>query len=181
MAVMGLCAMATGRDTQLTRQIGEHLVAAKLGRLGYIAAPFAGNVPTFDLLAADMHGYAIPIQVKAINGPSWQFQANAFLEIEIIEDIQHVRGEKELLNPDLICVFVLLDPNEKNDAFYIFQLRDLQAHFFRHYKGGRRPKNPSSLHCAVWPKDLEQFKDNWALIDAQFASKHGHVVRREAR
>src|SRR5204863_7315575 len=121
--------MATGRNIQLTRQIGEHLVAAKLGRLGYIAAPFAGNVPTFDLLAADMHGYAISIQVKAINGPSWQFQATAFLEIEIIEDTQHVRGEKELLNPDLICVFVFLDPDEDNDAFYIFQLRDLQAHF----------------------------------------------------
>ena len=165
--------MATGRETQLTRQIGEHLVAAKLGRRGYIAAPFAGNIPTFDLLAADMHGYAVPIQVKAINGPSWQFQASTFLEIEIIEDTQHVKGQKELLNPDLICVFVLLDPAGIDDAFYVFQLRDLQAHFFKHYKGSRRPKNPNSMHCAIWPKDLEQFKENWALVDAQFANKPG--------
>ena len=35
--------MATGRDMQITRQIGEHLVVAELGRRGYVAAPFAGN------------------------------------------------------------------------------------------------------------------------------------------
>jgi hypothetical protein len=39
--------MATGRSTQLTGQIGEHLVAAGLGRMGFVAAPFAGNVPHF--------------------------------------------------------------------------------------------------------------------------------------
>jgi len=44
--------MQSGLSNQLTRQIGEHLVAAKLGRMGYVAAPFAGNVPLFDLLAA---------------------------------------------------------------------------------------------------------------------------------
>jgi hypothetical protein len=63
--------MASGRGMQLTRQIGEHLVAAELGRQGYIAAPFAGNVPLYDLLAADTRGFSIPIQVKAINGGSW--------------------------------------------------------------------------------------------------------------
>jgi hypothetical protein len=34
----------TGREMQLTRQIGEHLVAAELGRRGYVATPFAGNI-----------------------------------------------------------------------------------------------------------------------------------------
>jgi hypothetical protein len=84
--------MATGRGMQLTRQIGEHLVAAKLRRRGYVASPFAGNVPMFDLLAAGPLGYSIPIQVKAINGPSWQFSATAFLDIEFVGDEQHVRG-----------------------------------------------------------------------------------------
>jgi hypothetical protein len=72
--------MATGRGMQLTRQIGEHLVAAELGRHGYIAAPFAGNVPLYDLLAADARGFSIPIQVKAINGGSWQFSADTYLK-----------------------------------------------------------------------------------------------------
>jgi hypothetical protein len=40
-------AMATGCSLQLTPQIGEHLIAAKLGRMGDVAAPFAGNVPLF--------------------------------------------------------------------------------------------------------------------------------------
>jgi hypothetical protein len=156
--------MATGRSTQLTRQIGEHLVAAKLGRLGYIATPFAGNVPSFDLLIADEAGNSIPVQVKAINGPSWQFQANTFLEIEITHGVQHVKGKKKLSNPNLVCIFVLLADDER-DEFFLLRLRDLQTFFFRTYKGGRRPKNPQSLHCAIWPKNLERFKNNWGLID----------------
>jgi len=156
--------MATGRSTQLTRQIGEHLVVAKLGRRGYIATPFAGNVPSFDLLVADDKGHSIPVQVKAINGPSWQFQASTFLEIEIADGVQRVKGKKKLPDLNLVCVFVLLSDDE-NDTFFIFRLKDLQDFFFQTYKGGRRPKNPQSLHCAIWPKDLEQFKDNWGLIE----------------
>jgi hypothetical protein len=156
--------MATGHSTQLTRQIGEHLVVAKLGRFGYIASPFAGNVPVFDLLIADVKGHSIPIQVKAINGPSWQFQVNTFLEVEIIGDVQYIKGKRKLTNPNLVCVFVLLMADEK-DQYFIFRLKDLQAFFSKNYKGGRRPKNPQSMHCAIWPKDLERFKDNWGLIE----------------
>jgi hypothetical protein len=91
--------MATGRGMQLTRQIGEHLVAAELGRLGYIAAPFAGNVPMYDLLAADSRGYATPVQVKAINGGSWQFSADSFLNIEVVNGEQVVKGTKSCSTP----------------------------------------------------------------------------------
>jgi hypothetical protein len=75
----GETAVATGQSTQLTRQIGEHLVAAKLGRLGLFATPFAGNVPDFDLIVANGEGKSTLVQVKAINGPSWQFKADSFL------------------------------------------------------------------------------------------------------
>jgi hypothetical protein len=159
--------MATGRAMQLTRQIGEHLVAAKLGRMGYVATPFAGNVPMFDLLVADQRGYAVPVQVKAINGPSWQFRADMFLDIEIVDGEQKVRGTRVLLNPDLLCVFVVVRQDER-DEFYVFKLKDLQALFSRSYKGGRRPKNPGSLHCAVWPKDLQEFRDNWQILHKAF-------------
>lgn len=160
--------MATGLSTQLTRQIGEHLVAAKLGRMGYVAAPFAGNVPLFDLLAADDRGFTIPIQVKAINGPSWQYRADSFLEIEIIDDYQHVRGKKKLLNPALVCVYILLDPEEYKDEYFIFSLKDLQEHTSTVYTSRKRPKNPTTTHCAVWPKDLARFRDNWNLIRKSF-------------
>lgn len=162
--------MATGLSTQLTRQIGEHLVAARLGRMGYIAAPFAGNVPLFDLVAADEGGFTIPIQVKAINGFSWQYKADAFLEIEIIDGFQHVRGKKQLLNPALVCVYILLAPEEREDEFFIFSLRDLQEHTFSVYKSRKRPKNPTSTHCAVWPKDLTLFRNNWDLVQQSFAA-----------
>lgn len=155
--------MATGRSTQLTRQVGEHLVAAELGRRGLVAAPFAGNVPLFDLLAADEHGNSIPIQVKAINGPSWQFRITQFLEVKVQDGIQHVRGKVDLPAPDLVCIFVLLGKTSE-DAFYIFRLRDLQDHFAKTYKGGRRPRNPDSMHCAVWPHDLEPHKDRWEVV-----------------
>jgi hypothetical protein len=166
---MGEFFMATGRSTQLTRQIGEHLVAAKLGRLGYIATPFAGNVPDFDLLIADDKGRSIPVQVKAINGGSWQFNISKFLDVEIIDDVQYVKGEQKLTNPNLVCIFVLLSDDEK-DGFFIFRLRALQKYFSKNYKGGRRSKNPQSLHCAIIPKDLEQFRDNWPLIDKALKS-----------
>jgi hypothetical protein len=165
--------MATGRSMQLTRQIGEHLVAAELGRRGYVAAPFAGNVPMFDLLAADIRGYAIPIQVKAINGGWWQFSADEFLDVEIVGDRQTIKDTKVLLNPELLCVFVLLK-QDRSDEFYIFRLQDLQGLIVNDYQAmlkrnnGLRSKNPQSLHCAIGPKHLEKFRDNWALVKSSF-------------
>jgi hypothetical protein len=157
--------MATGRGMQLTRQIGEHLVAAELGRRGYIAAPFAGNVPLYDLLAADTRGFSIPIQVKAINGGSWQFSADSYLNIEVVNGEQIVKGKKKLLNPNLICIFVLLiDPGK--DEFYLFRVSDLQEYCAKVYKPrGQSSKNPDSRHCAVSPKKFSRFKENWKLLE----------------
>jgi len=153
--------MKSGYSTQLTRQIGEHLVVAKLGRMGIIATPFAGNVPDYDLLASDLSGHSMPIQVKAINGPSWQFSVTSFLDIEFDGNNQIVKGKKVI--PNLICVFVLLRPDERDD-FYILTMADLQDHFLKAYKGGVRPRNPKSTHCAIWPKELTAHRDKWELI-----------------
>ena len=155
--------MATGYSTQLTRQVGEHLVAAKLGRIGLFATPFAGNVPDFDLVVANGSGKSALIQVKAINGPSWQFNAGTFLNIEMAGNEQVIKGKKRLGNPNLVCVFVFLRESE-GDEFYVFRLRDLQSEISKAYKGGVRPKNPQSMHCAVWPKQLLKHRDNWPLV-----------------
>lgn len=159
--------MKRGFSNQLTRQIGEHLVVAELGRRGILATPFAGNVPEIDLLASDLSGHSLPIQVKAINGPSWQFRATRFLKIAFEGDRQVVKGKKRLANPDLHCVFVLLR-SDAPDEFYIFPLRVLQDHFHKTYKGRVRPRNPRSVHCAVWPKDLSAHRDKWELITRHF-------------
>ena len=63
--------MASGLDNKLTGQIAEYLVCAELGRHGLLAAPFAGNVPEFDLLVADRHCHSIPIQVKGSRSENW--------------------------------------------------------------------------------------------------------------
>jgi hypothetical protein len=48
--------MATGRDNQLTKQVGEYLVAAEVCRRGFIATTFTGNVPHYDIIASDGSG-----------------------------------------------------------------------------------------------------------------------------
>jgi hypothetical protein len=154
--------MATGRSTQITRQIGEHLVASELGRMDIIATPFAGNVPHFDLLASTHDGRAFPIQVKAINGPSWQFNASSFLKISIEGDFQTVHGPREDLDRTIICVLVLLKEAGK-DEIYTLLLSELQELLLKQYKGGKRPKNPHSTHCALWPRHLVGF-EGWAKL-----------------
>jgi hypothetical protein len=177
--------MKTKHNNQLTRQIGEHLVVSKLGRLGIFATPFAGNVPDFDVLASDLSGHSIPLQVKTINGGGWQFNSNKFLEIEHKGDCQVVKGEKKLRHPDLVCVFVLLKPDER-DEFYIFPLRALQQRCLKGYlkdskgelfPGGKRPRNPQSTHGAVRPRDLQEYRvkedRDWSLITKHFSPVTG--------
>jgi hypothetical protein len=88
--------MATGRDTQLTRQIGEYLAAAELGRRGWIATTFTGSLPGFDILAVSPDGRILEVQVKAIRSASWQLNAGQFLEIEIEDGAQLVSGPKTI-------------------------------------------------------------------------------------
>ena len=63
--------MATGRQVQLTKQVGEYLVAAELSRRELLTATFAGNVPDYDIVATGGSGQTALVQVKAIAGPSW--------------------------------------------------------------------------------------------------------------
>jgi hypothetical protein len=155
------------RPTQITGRIGEHLVAAKLGRMGYFATPFAGNVPLFDIIAADERGHSIPIQVKAINRGDFQYGAKSLLNIDVVRKRQKVRGKKRLPNPDLVCIYVFLH-EDKPDVFYIFRLRYLQNWTFKRYKKDHDNRIRKSFHCAISPKYLEKFKDNWKLIEDSF-------------
>jgi hypothetical protein len=73
--------MSTGRNNKLAGQIGEHLVCAELGRRGLIATPFSGNVPAFDILAADDLCRTVPIQVKASRSDTWPSNAQDWMDI----------------------------------------------------------------------------------------------------
>ncbi|WP_341649102.1 hypothetical protein [Thauera humireducens] len=146
--------MATGRSTQLTRQIGEHLVASELGRMDIIATPFSGNVPQFDLLASTQTGSAFPVQVKAINGPSWQFNAASFLQIEIKDDYQTVLGPRQGIDQSIVCVLVLLR-SAGTDAFYTLTVADLQelCGSTTRAAGGQRIHSQHTAPCgpSIWP------------------------------
>src|SRR5215212_10195117 len=108
--------MATGRDTQLTRQVGEYLAAAELGRRGWIATTFTGSLPGFDILAVNPDGRILEVQVKAIRSATWQLNAGQFLEIDIQEGVQLVRGPKMIKTAGRVCIFVQVRPPGQEDA-----------------------------------------------------------------
>jgi hypothetical protein len=137
--------------------------------MGLIATTFTGNVPDYDILSMDKDLRVVPIQVKASRYMSWQFSLDKFLEIELKGEIQRVKRKKRLSHPDLICVFVRLVEQSK-DEFFILHMRDVQNIICRNHKsflkrcGGRRPRKPSSMHTAIKVEHLQQFKDNWKLV-----------------
>jgi len=165
--------MASGRSNQLTKQIGEYLVASELARRGLLAATFSGNVPDFDLIATDLKGSSCLIQVKTIKGGSWQFSIDKFAEITFEGDAQRIGKKKPLPIPELICVFVLTAERYGKDQFFVLEWAQVQEILVRNHKrwldshGGKRPRKPMSMHCSIFPKDLQEFKDNWSIINSK--------------
>ena len=155
--------MATGRDMQLTRQIGEYLAAAELGRRGWIATTFTGSLPGFDIVAVNPDGRTLEVQVKAIRSGSWQLNAGQFLKIDVQNGTQVVRGLQPLKSNGRICIFIVVKEQGQDD-FYVFDWKDLQTILREDYKDRSRPKNPESLHHALYPGRIADFKNNWAII-----------------
>lgn len=169
--------MKKGLNNKLAGQIGEYLVCAELGRRGYIATSFTGNVPEFDLIVANDELKTIPVQVKTSRSNNWPSRANQWIDIEIDEknkkQIDH--GDKEISNPDLIYVYVALakpDKGEK-DQFFILKKKDVQTIFTNGYrrwmntKDWHRPKNYKSLDNRCSIEDLLKYRNNWQLIEEE--------------
>jgi len=162
--------MATGRRNKITQQIGEYLVACELARRGLLVATFSGNVPDFDIIAADANGHSLPIQVKTIRSGEWQFNnAGKFIEVRF-EDKKQILGSKVVPRiPHLLCILVLATEYGK-DRFYILeweQLRDIVVSSYSAWlaaKDGVRPRNYESLHCSVSPEQLAEFENQWDKI-----------------
>jgi hypothetical protein len=82
--------------------------------------------------------------------------------------MQEIMGRTVILNPELVCIFVFLK-DFGTDEFYIFPPHEIQDYCDRVYKPrGPGSRNPTSLHCAISPKDLERFRDNWDLLEKTF-------------
>jgi len=102
--------MVTSRQMQTIKQVGEYLVAAELCRRELIAASFTGNVPIFDILAITYNNKLKTIQVKtSTKGKGWNLNASDYLEIYKENNIQIIKGIRNLENLDTIFCFVKLN------------------------------------------------------------------------
>jgi len=161
--------LASARDIQLAKQVGEYLVAAELSRRGFQCATFSGNVPDYDIAAVDATGRHIPVQVKAIRTGSWQFDARRYFEIRLSGKKQAVGDLLHSPIPGLICVLVKLAAYG-TDEFYLLKWTELQALHAENYGAmlkkhhGVRTKAPSSTHTIVTPRQVAAFRDNWDII-----------------
>ncbi|HLW68494.1 MAG TPA: hypothetical protein VKS79_24460 [Gemmataceae bacterium] len=162
--------MATGRDNQLAKQVGEYLVAAEAARLGLIATTFTGNVPHFDILACNLKGAHRTIQVKAIRRSAWQFDVRQFADVQLEGKSQIIGRPATPPCPGLICVLVRIGEKHGTDEFYIMTWEDLRAIIIGHYRdylakcGGIRPKKFDSYHVALQPKEIAPHRDKWELL-----------------
>jgi hypothetical protein len=161
--------MATGRSNKLVGQTGEYLVAAELSRQGLIATTFTGNVPHYDIIAADEHGKHVFIQVKAGRVSSWQLDIRQFCVISFDGKRQIIGAMKSCPVIGLVMVFVKIDPDRK-DRYYVCkweQLRDLVVKGHKYYLArhdGTRPKRWDSMHAAIAEKTLAPFLEQWQVV-----------------
>ncbi len=122
--------MATGKRNKLTGQIGEHLVSAMLGTIGYYASPYSGNVPGFDITAVDSITLrSFPIQVKTSNGGALIHSTiDKWVEHSIEKDnYQHLGKLLKLQSPNMIWIMVSLKNNElKTARYFICKEKDIQ-------------------------------------------------------
>ena len=155
---------------QLTKQVGEYLVAAELCRRGLIATTFTGNVPHYDIVASSETGQHVAIQVKAIRRGSWQLNIGHFAIVRFQGKRQSLRARSKPPVSDLICVLVVLQDDEP-DRYFILDWRDLQKTLVAAHRawlathGGVRPRTPESLHTALRIQQIAEYEDNWDLIE----------------
>lgn len=164
--------MASGRANQLTKQVGEYLVAAEVCRRGFIATTFTGNVPHYDIIASNAAGKHQAIQVKAIASTAWQFDIRDFADVTLDGKRQIIGQPKSPPYPCLVCVFVRLR-HYGADEFYVLTWEDLQKIAISHHRdylgrhGGIRPKKYDSFHTAVRPEMLNDHRDKWAVLETR--------------
>ena len=166
--------MATGTRNKLTGQIGEHLVSAMLGTMGYYASPYSGNVPGFDITAVHSETLeSFPIQVKTSNGGALVHSTiNKWVEHHIDENnYQHIGALLKLSNPDIIWVMVQIKNNELSSARYFIctetQIQKKIVERFENFMkkhNFRRPGGGASPQAVLNVKDLLEFEDNWRIL-----------------
>jgi hypothetical protein len=167
--------MASGVSTKLTGQIGEQLVSAVLGTKGFYATPFSGNVPGFDLIATNAETLeSVPVQVKTSNSDTLMHSTiTKWVDVKISKKGVQIMGKPvELAHPNIIWIMVKLKDQDISTArLFIATALQIQNVVIQHYQvmldkhDGIRSRNPRTLHCALFVKDLAGFEDNWSVFE----------------
>lgn len=172
--------MATGLANKLVGQVGEFLVCAELGRRGYIATPFSGNVPGFDVIVIGPSMRAVPIQVKTIGSGDFRFDLANYYEVSLDEkrEIQRIGSAMAHPDPDLLYILVWLgQPPKHAERFCVCTYRDVQQlvyedaskHLALHK--GHRPKNWRSTSGCLRAKRFEGYWEKWDLVTSRLSKK----------
>ncbi|MFV1466757.1 hypothetical protein VBY75_03635 [Idiomarina sp. HB] len=166
--------MASGTSNKLTGQVGEHLVSAVLGTLGYYASPYSGNVPGFDVTAVHSESLkSFPVQVKAsTRGALVQSTIDKWCNHSIDKNNRQTLGElTPLKHPDLIWILVRLpDSGVSGARFFICTERDIQKKIVDRYVAFmekhdyRRPGGGASPQAILNIKDVAEFENNWEML-----------------
>jgi len=164
--------MNNGRNIQLTKQVGEYLVACELSRRGFLSSTFSGNIPEFDIVAVKLNGSHKLIQVKTINGGSWQFSIDRFVSIKM-DGSKQIIGERIAQPIDhLICVLVHLGSKYGEDKFFVLKWNKLQDILIQNHQDylnkhdGERPRSKESMHCGLLSNDIEEYENKWDIIES---------------
>jgi hypothetical protein len=152
-----------------TRAQGDRLARSRLEGMGYRIMLSDERGISFHVTKGPKD---LPVRVKTIRYGNWRFTADALMDISISEDgIQTIHGRKTSKDADLVCILVKLD----DEACYVLtlgQLHDVVSTDYEAWledRGGRRPRKPESMHCAVGPHELTRCEDNWGLIRSWLA------------
>jgi len=167
--------MATGLSNKLTGQIGEYLACAELGKRGYIATSFTGNVPEFDLIITNDKLRTIPIQVKTSRSNNWPTKADLWINITIDDEkkCQIDNGDLSIPYPDLIYICIALNESYETgkDRIFLLTKQQLQTICTRNYRkwmdtcNWKRPRNYKSLDNRYEINDLLEYENNWQIIE----------------
>jgi hypothetical protein len=161
-------------NNKLVGQVGEHLLSAKLGMMGFYASPYAGNVPSFDVTAVDaetLNSQVLQVKTSTTN-TLVQSAICKWIETEVDETGLYSFGkQKDLIHPQMVWVLINIQSEDLGKAkFYICTEKEIQkAHINRFVSwieghGYRRPKRGKSMQSILTTSDLSMFEENWTLI-----------------
>ena len=94
-------------NNKLVGQVGEHLLSAKLGMMGFYASLYAGNPPSFDVTAVDSKTLLSQVlQVKTSTTTTLvHSEICKWIEADVDETGLYSFGKKkERLYPDMVWV-----------------------------------------------------------------------------